>query len=149
MKEITLEINGKEYKVKVQEFGAEKARLSVNGTEYTVGLKDLGEPKALDIRPAAPPVKRASAAPAAKEGDSLRKPKEVVGSGHVTAPLPGLILEILVKEGDKVKAGEDVLIMEAMKMENEVQSPQEGTVKEIKVRRGDSVYEGDILIVLE
>jgi biotin carboxyl carrier protein len=63
--------------------------------------------------------------------------------------LPGLILEILVKEGDKVKAGEDVLIMEAMKMENEVQSPQEGTVKEIKVRRGDSVYEGDILIVLE
>ena len=148
MKEITLEINGKEYKVKVQEFGAEKAKLSVNGTEYTVGLKDLGEPKALDIRPAAQPLKR-QPAPAAKEGELLRKPREVVGSGHVTAPLPGLILEILVKEGDKVKAGEDVLIMEAMKMENEVQSPQEGTVKEIKVRRGDSVYEGDILIVLE
>ncbi|HPJ69580.1 MAG TPA: biotin/lipoyl-binding protein [Candidatus Mcinerneyibacteriales bacterium] len=148
MKEITLEINGKEYKVKVQEFGAEKAKLSVNGTEYTVGLKDLGEPKALDIRPAAPPLKR-QPAPAAKEGEPLRKPREVVGSGHVTAPLPGLILEILVKEGDTVKAGQDVLIMEAMKMENEVQSPQEGTVKEIKVRRGDSVYEGDILIVLE
>ncbi|MBN2727186.1 biotin/lipoyl-binding protein [Candidatus Mcinerneyibacteriota bacterium] len=148
MKEITLEINGKEYKVKVQEFGAEKAKLSVNGTEYTVGLKDLGEPKALDIRPAAPPLKR-QPAPAAKEGETLRKPREVVGSGHVTAPLPGLILEILVKEGDMVKAGQDVLIMEAMKMENEVQSPQEGTVKEIKVRRGDSVYEGDILIVLE
>ena len=70
MKEITLEINGKEYKVKVQEFGAEKAKLSVNGTEYTVGLKDLGEPKALDIRPAAPPLKR-QPAPAAKEGEPL------------------------------------------------------------------------------
>jgi len=149
MKEITLEINGKEYKVKVHEFGAEKAKLSVNGTEYIVGLKDLGEPKALDIRPAAPPVTRQAEATAAKGGELLRKPKEVVGSGNVTAPLPGLILEILVKEGDTVNAGQDVLIMEAMKMENEVQSPQGGTVKEIKVRRGDSVYEGDILIVLE
>ncbi|HDS03214.1 MAG TPA: biotin/lipoyl-binding protein [Firmicutes bacterium] len=146
MKEITLEINGKEYKVKVEEFGAERARLSVNGMEYNVGLKDLGEPKALDIRPSARPVKRETTP---SQGESLRKPKEVVGSGHVTAPLPGLILEIMVKEGDQVKAGQDVVIMEAMKMENEVQSTQEGTVKEIKVKRGDSVYEGDILIVLE
>jgi len=149
MKEMTLEINGKEYKIKVNEFGAEEARLMVNGTEYIVRLKDLGEPKALDIRPAARPFKKELSSLPQEQTETLRKPKGIVGTGQVTAPLPGLVLEILVKEGDQVKAGQDVVIMEAMKMENEVQSPQDGTVKEIKAKRGDSVYEGDPLIVLE
>ena len=65
------------------------------------------------------------------------------------APLPGLILEIQVKEGDEVKVGQDILVMEAMKMENEIQSNQSGIVKSIKVDEGDNVYEGDVLIELE
>lgn len=147
MKEIILEINGKEYTVKVNEFGAETAKLNVNGNDYDVVLKDLGIPKVMDVRPAAAPVKREPVK--ANENTQLRKPKDVVSSGNIVAPLPGLIIDVMVKAGDEVKPGQDVLIMEAMKMENEVQTSQAGIVKEIKVKRGDSVYEGDVLIVLE
>lgn len=147
MKEIVLEINGKEYKVKINEFGAETAKIEVNGNLYDVVLKDLGIPKPVDVKPVPPPVKREAVKP--NETSQLRKPKNVVSSGNITAPLPGLIIDVMVKPGDAVKTGQDVLIMEAMKMENEVQAAQDGVVKEVKVKRGDSVYEGDVLIVLE
>ena len=148
MKEIVLEINGKEYKVNVKEFGAETAKMTVNGNDYDIVLKDLGIPKPVDVRPAAPVASREQSVRPA-ESAPLRKPKDVVSSGDITAPLPGLIIDLLVKVGDEVKPGQDVLIMEAMKMENEVQAPREGVVREIRVKRGDSVYEGDVLIVLE
>ncbi len=147
MKEIVLEINGKEHKVKIKEHGAETAKIEVNGNLYDVVLKDLGIPKPVDVKPVPPPVKREAVKP--NETSQLRKPKNVVSSGNITAPLPGLIIDVMVKPGDAVKTGQDVLIMEAMKMENEVQAAQDGVVKEVKVKRGDSVYEGDVLIVLE
>ncbi|HRD18670.1 MAG TPA: acetyl-CoA carboxylase biotin carboxyl carrier protein subunit, partial [Candidatus Marinimicrobia bacterium] len=61
---------------------------------------------------------------------------------------PGLIQNILVKVGDTVRAGQHVLTMEAMKMENEIQTNRDGIIKDIKVRIGDSVNEGDTLIIL-
>jgi len=73
----------------------------------------------------------------------------VKDANAIKAPLPGMILKIAVSVGDDVKAGQDVMHMEAMKMENEVQSNVDGRVKEIQVKEGDSVSEGDILIVLE
>ncbi|TYB32218.1 MAG: biotin/lipoyl-binding protein [Candidatus Mcinerneyibacterium aminivorans] len=144
MKDIVLEINGKEYKVKINSFGSEKAKLTVNGEEYEVGLKDLGirEISEVESRPRPKPK-------AKKNEQKAKKPDSTPSSKKVKAPLPGLILEIQVKEGDEVKAGQDILVMEAMKMENEIQSNQSGIVKSIKVEEGDNVYEGDVLIELE
>ncbi|WP_457750853.1 biotin/lipoyl-containing protein, partial [Thermococcus sp.] len=71
------------------------------------------------------------------------------GEGVVTAPMPGKILRILVKEGDEVKTGQGLLVLEAMKMENEVSSPKDGIVKRILVTEGDTVDSGQALIELE
>jgi biotin carboxyl carrier protein len=64
----------------------------------------------------------------------------------IKAPMPGLIIDLKIKEGDVVKAGEPLLILEAMKMENILKSPGEGTVKNIKIKKGDSVEKGQVLI---
>jgi glutaconyl-CoA/methylmalonyl-CoA decarboxylase subunit gamma len=163
-KKLTLEINNKDYEVIITEFGAETARLTVNGTTYTVGIKDLGIEQVSDIKPqpivrrsfddlpAPPPsvpVSNGGLAPPLPPAPKYKVPQSVKDAAAIKAPLPGLILKIPVAVGDEVKAGQDVLHMEAMKMENEVQSNVDGRIREIRVKEGDSVSEGDILIVLE
>jgi biotin carboxyl carrier protein len=147
-KTIELEINGQNYTVVINEFNAYEARLTVNGKAYKVGLKDLGIEQVAEIKPkldrSEPP---RPAAPLAEP--KLHRPKSVVNASSILAPLPGLIQRIHVRVGEEVKAGQTVIIMEAMKMENEIQAVTEGVVKEIKVREGDSVNEADVLIVLE
>ena len=66
----------------------------------------------------------------------------------VTAPMPGNILDVKVKAGDSVKAGDTLLILEAMKMENEISAPQDGTIASVNVRKGDVVNSGDLLITM-
>jgi biotin carboxyl carrier protein len=65
------------------------------------------------------------------------------------APLPGVITSIKVKAGDSIKSGQVVAVLEAMKMENDLQSEVDGTVREVKVEKGDSVLEGAVIITLE
>lgn len=146
MKDIVLEINGKEYKVKINSFGSEKATLTVNGEEYKVGLKDLGIREIPEVESRSKPKKKSKSK---DQKQKTKKPDSTPTSKKINAPLPGLIIEIQVKIGDEVKAGQDILVMEAMKMENEIQSTHSGTVKAIKVEEGDNVYEGDVLIELE
>ncbi len=67
----------------------------------------------------------------------------------VEAAMPGLIIEVTVKEGDKVTGGQDLLIIEAMKMQNQIQTPRDGVVKTIQVKKGQTVNSGDILIIIE
>ncbi|PID29150.1 MAG: acetyl-CoA carboxylase biotin carboxyl carrier protein subunit [Candidatus Cloacimonadota bacterium] len=145
MKKIVLEINGKEYTVEIDRVGQFDADLKVNHRSYHVGLKDLGHDKKVEV---VRPVSTSSdQAPAVKTPKTSRPS---TGDGkEVTAPLPGLILSINVKPGDKVKNGQVLLIMEAMKMENEVVAEADGVVKEIKVKTQESVIEGDTLLTLE
>jgi len=160
MKEVKFDINGKEYTVEINEFGAYEALLTVNGRTYKVGLKDLGIESVSDIKPqpahhpapVGPTQMLFSEAPIENPrsaGPVTHKPTSVVNASSVVAPLPGLVLKVMVKVGDTVKPGQDVMIMEAMKMENEIQSHINGIVREIKVKEGDSISEGDVLIVLE
>lgn len=152
MKEIKLEINGKEYVVKVENFGAYEATVKVNDRSYNVKLKDLG-------LEAAAPVDFVPAGPASAPAMSTQAPTQAApqaatpvaasgGGASVTAPMPGLILKINVKVGDAVTAGQTLMVMEAMKMENNVDATSAGTVKEISVKEGDNVSEGDVLITI-
>lgn len=137
MKEYKLNINGNDYQVAVNDLNGNRADVTVNGTNYTVVLDD-GKVAAAAAKPAA-----ASAQPA-----PVAAVKPAAGAGTVKSPLPGVILDIKVAVGDTVKVGQRLMVLEAMKMENNVDSDREGTVKEIRVGTGDSVLEGDVLIVI-
>lgn len=144
MKKYVLEIGDKEYNAEVKDITAEYANIEVDGTLYHVKLKELGRKEAPvieSVRPAAPSRPVPTATPPA----SKPRPAETGDAGSIYAPLPGLLLEVLVKEGDTVKAGQNIMVMEAMKMENQVQAPHDGTVSKVVVQKGDSVAEGDLL----
>lgn len=155
-------INGHDYQVDVNSVEGGIADVTVNGTDYKVELADaVPAPAQQAVRPApqtvftgAPAVTTASratslasqaTAPAAQTA-TASAPQ---GKGEVvTAPLPGVILDIKVKVGDAVKAGQTVAVLEAMKMENEIESTASGTVTAVNAGKGDSVLEGAAIITI-
>ena len=144
MKEYKYKINGNEYNVAVEELEGNKANVTVNGKSYEVELD----------RPAKPavskPVARPAAAPAAAAPAAAPAPKAApaAGGAGIKAPLPGVILDIKVKVGDAVAKGQTVAILEAMKMENNINADREGTVVSINVEKGQSIAEGTDIITL-
>lgn len=142
MKQYKYKINGNLYTVTVNDVEENVARVEVNGTPYNVELdKPIQAPKTV-VRPAAAP-KTATGAPV------VARPAANASKSGVKSPLPGLILDIKVKEGDAVKKGQLILILEAMKMENNINADKDGIVSAIKVSKGDSVLEGTDLIIIE
>lgn len=146
-------INGHDYQVDVNSVEGGIADVTVNGTGYKVELADaVPAPAQQAVRPApqtvstgAPAVTPQATAPAAQTA-TASAPQ---GKGEVvTAPLPGVILDIKVKVGDAVKAGQTVAVLEAMKMENEIESTASGTVTAVNARKGDSVLEGAAIITI-
>ena len=101
------------------------------------------------IKTAPKPVTRPAAAPKTATGAPVVTRQTSAKSGGIKSPLPGVILNILVKEGDMVKKGQPVIILEAMKMENNINADREGKVAAIKVQKGESVLEGTDLIIIE
>ncbi|MCD7900469.1 MAG: biotin/lipoyl-binding protein [Bacteroides sp.] len=143
MKEYKYKINGNPYTVVIKDVQDNIAQVEVNGTPYKVEL-DRPAPAATKkiTRPAAPP-RTESGAPVVASATKTAK-KEGVKS-----PLPGVILEIKVKEGDAVKKGQTVIILEAMKMENNINAHKDGKVTAINVKTGESVLEGTDLVIIE
>ena len=129
-----------------------KYRVTVDGTAYTVEVESLGAGTAMPVAaPAAPAAPVAPAAPAAPAPapEAPAAPAPVAeGATTVTAPMPGKILSLKVNVGDSVNNGDLVLLLEAMKMENEVFATAAGKVTEIRVKSGDSVNTGDVLMVI-
>lgn len=143
MSDYVLRIGNREYQARVEELTAERATIVVDDTSYDVDLVEIAR------RSAAPaavqrPAPRPAAAAAPKAAPATRPSEEAPGA--VPAPLPGLILKLDVKEGDSVQAGQPLLVMEAMKMENVVPAPYHGTVRQVFVTEGASVAEGDPLV---
>ncbi len=137
-------IYGHEFETRVIRRDEDEVVISVNGQEYKAYL----EPTKRSMR--AKPTPKISR-PAAVPSEGLKKtapPTEAKGAGAVKAPLPGLILKVLVKEGDTVKSGDPLCIMEAMKMENTVAAPMGGTVAKVSVSEGQSVLEGGELVLI-
>lgn len=130
MKEYKLNINGKDFVVKVTSVDGNVTNLEVNGKSASAAA-----PVAAPAPAAVPVAAPKAAAPA--------------GAGvTVNSPLPGVILEVSVKEGDVVKKGQKVMLLEAMKMENVIEATADGTVTSIKVNKGDSILEGAPLLTI-
>ncbi len=142
MNQHVLRIAGREYKAEVRELTPERALVVVDGKEYAVDLVRLGR-----RRVTVDPVKAiaASAAPASVPA-APRPAPSARGEGAIVAPMPGLVLAIKVEEGETVQAGQTLLVMEAMKMENAITASYNGTVSRVYVSEGDSIGEGDLLV---
>lgn len=121
-------------------------RITVNGTSYDVTVEELSGGAAPAAAPVAAPV--AAPAPAAAPAPSKAALAGGAGSIKVSSPMPGKILAVKANVGDSVKKGQVILILEAMKMENEVVAPEDGTIASIDVTVGASVESGDTLATL-
>ena len=144
MNDFKFKIDGTEYAANVEEKEDGKLSVTVNGKAYEVEVPELktASTKVKPIKPAA-----AAAAPAPAAAPAAAPKKAATGAGRaITAPLPGTITSINVKEGDAVKTGDTVLVMEAMKMANNITAECDGTVKAILVQQGAQVQSGDALI---
>ncbi|MFT4073448.1 MAG: biotin/lipoyl-binding protein [Dysgonamonadaceae bacterium] len=148
MKQFIYRINGQEYIVAVNKKDDSNAEVAVNGTNYNVELVSNEEEVTLVTRPAA----KSSAAPAPQASAPKAAPT-VSGGGAgkkaIKSPLPGVVVSINVAIGDAVKKGQTVAILEAMKMENNIQAPADGVVASIGVNVGDSILEGVTILSLD
>lgn len=143
MKQYKYKINGNLYNVTVNDIEENIARVEVNGTPYTV---EIDKP----IKAAPKPVTRPASAPKTSTGAPVvARPAATSSKSGIKSPLPGVILDIKVKEGDTVKKGQLIAILEAMKMENNINADKDGVVSAVKVNKGDSVLEGTDLIIIE
>ncbi len=149
-------INGHDYQVDVNSVEGGIADVTVNGIDYKVELADaVPAPAQQTVRPApqtvstgAPAVTPQATAPAPQAAQTATASAPQGKGEVVTAPLPGVILDIKVKVGDAVKAGQTVAVLEAMKMENEIESTASGTVTAVNAGKGDSVLEGAAIITI-
>ena len=143
MKEYKYKINGTEYNVSVEELEGNKANVTVNGKSYEVELDKPVKPTV--TKPVARPVAAQAAAPAPV---ATPKAAPAAGGAGIKAPLPGVILDVKVKVGDTVTKGQTIAILEAMKMENNINADREGQVVAINVEKGQSIAEGTDIITL-
>jgi glutaconyl-CoA/methylmalonyl-CoA decarboxylase subunit gamma len=136
-----LRIGETEYDAEVKSITPHKACIVVNGTEYVVDLVSIGRQTAAPSPPTPAPRPATETKLAPRQARSTSE-----GTGSVRSPMPGLVLRIEVREGQVVNAGQTLLVMEAMKMENSVVAPHNGTVRKILASEGASVSEGDVLV---
>lgn len=151
MKQYKYTINGADYDVTIDSLNENKAKVIVNGMSFDVEMQGTLNESDLPDAPAAD----ASAAPAApKAAAPAAAPKAAAPAGApgkgtpVKAPLPGVVTAINVNVGQKVKKGETVVVLEAMKMENNIAAECDGTVTSVCVAQGDSVMEGTVLVTV-
>ena len=143
MKEYKYKINGNEYAVCINEVNDTTANVTVNGEEYKVEWEKPKEEKPIvKVQPVAAKPAQAAPAPAVAPAAAVK--------GHaIKTPLPGVIIDVKVNVGDTVKKGDTVVVLEAMKMENNINADRDGKVTAIQVAKGDTVADGAVLVVLE
>ena len=144
MKTYKFKINGNQYDVAINSVEGKNASVTVNGREYQVELEEAvasapATPVAAAVQAAAAPAATAAPAP---------KPAATGAGKAVTSPLPGVIIGVKVNVGDAVKAGQEVAVLEAMKMENSIEATHDGTVTAVHVAKGESVLEGAPIVTI-
>lgn len=152
MNKFQYKVQGVDYDVEIEELEGNVAKVQVNGIKFEVELKQpinpahaiRKKPKVHQQASAAPQQAPASQAPAA----AAAQPAASATGSQVKAPLPGTITSVNVKVGDVVKDGDTVVVLEAMKMQNNIETEFSGTVTSILVNQGDSVLEGAVLLTI-
>ena len=151
MNKYQYKVQGVDYDVEIEEVEGNVAKVNVNGIRFDVALKQPINPtstlKKVHIE-APKPVARPAVAPAAPAAPTADKPMAAGTGSAVKAPLPGTVLDIKVNVGDTVKVGDIVLVLEAMKMKNNIESEFEGTVTSNVVKQGESVMEGAAMMTI-
>lgn len=145
MKQYKYRINGSLYNVVINNIGDETAEVEVNGTPYTLEIEK--KVKKQVSTPFKRPAQMGTPSPETTQQVTKQSVRSSVNA--LKSPLPGVILEVSCKVGDNVKKGQKIMILEAMKMENNIIAEKDGIIKEIKVGKGDSVLEGTELVVIE
>ena len=153
-------VKGVDYVVEIQDIEGNIANVSVNGIPFEVEMKQpvkagkqkvkLSEERRVKSEEFNSSSSATNASSATNESSApITKPAAAAASGKpVVAPLPGTINEIKVKVGDKVNAGDTVVVLEAMKMQNNIDAETSGTIASINVNKGDAVMEGDTLVTI-
>lgn len=138
MKKYTMKINNELYQARIIEFTSNHAKVEVNGVEFSVEIesdKNQSQPKIVQMEKSVPSV------PQMKTGSK--------SANDIKAPIPGVIISILKKEGDVVHSGDVILTLEAMKMETEIMADLDGIVEKILVKEKSPVQEGDVLVKIQ
>ncbi len=145
MKEYVITVKGQPYHVVIKKMQTDTAIVEVDGDEYEVGVerKVKRQVEPLDVKPVR---KEPETQTTVSSASIPAETKTVTGEGDVVAPLPGLILKVLVKVGDRVKTGQTLIKMEAMKMENEIKANKDGVVQQILVKEDEAVSENATLV---
>ena len=148
MKTYSFKINGKDYKVAIGEANGKMLSVNVNGADYEVELEgDFSATPSAPVEMTKGPSSPAEMTKTAEVSPAAEKP--AAGAGKtVKSPLPGIIISIDVKEGQAVKRGQKVAVIEAMKMENDILAESDGTVTAIHASKGDSVLEGADIVTI-
>ena len=144
MKTYKYTINGNKYDVAINEAGETTAIVTVNGEEFKVEWE-----KPVEVKPVVkvqPTVAKPAAAPATAPAVA---PTAAVNGHAIKTPLPGVIIDVKVNVGDAVKKGDTVVVLEAMKMENNINADRDGKITAIQVAKGDTVADGAVLVVME
>ncbi len=141
MKKFKFTISGNEYEVEIKNFEDDVAKIEVNGTKYEIEVHQ-------EVKASKTPTLVRTQVPVDRKDSKIKK---TVSSRAYTlkAPLPGNIFKIVKQVGDDVKKGDTIMIMEAMKMENNIQSEKDGKIASIKVKEGDAVLQNDVLAEIE
>ena len=147
MNKYQYKVQGVDYDVEIVNVEGNIAQVNVNGIPFEVELKQPINPATMPHKPVVAAPRPQAAAPA-PQPERHAKAEAPAGGTKVTAPLPGTITEVKVKVGDTVKDGDTVVVLEAMKMQNNIEAEGSGTVTAVLVNKGDTVMEGDALITI-
>lgn len=140
-------INGIDYEVEINDIKDNIASVSVNGKRFEIEMKQAIHKQAQTKKEVK--VEKPKAVPVATPAEPAAAPTPAVGSGtKVTSPLPGTITEIKVSVGQTIKSGDVVVVLEAMKMQNNIEAESDGTITSILVNKGDTVMEGTTLLTI-
>ena len=151
MNKYQYKVQGVDYDVEIEEVEGNVAKVNVNGIRFDVEMKQPINPTSTlkKVHVEAPKPVARPVAPAAPVAAPSAAPQAAAGSGSpVKAPLPGTVTEVRVNVGDSVKQGDVVLVLEAMKMQNNIESEYTGTVTSILAKQGETVMEGAVLLTI-
>ncbi len=150
MNKYQYKVQGVDYEVEITDVEGNIAKVKVNGIPFEVEMKQPINPTTMPHRPkVAAPVHNTETAVSTETANDKPKSSAAAGKGmKVTAPLPGTITDIKVKVGDEVKDGDTIVVLEAMKMLNNIEAECSGKITSVLVSKGDTVMEGDALVTI-